>query len=106
MRRRRQGGRIGSGRGKRLGFAVRVPSTVAGARTIGLDVAAWIQEGLVDIVVPSCFFCTDLAVDMTEWVEMARDTPASVRDKLAVEHSSHEEICIAAALCRRRLTDI
>ena len=70
--------RIGSARGRRLGFAVRVPSTVAGARTIGLDVATWIEEGLVDIVVPSCFFCTDLAVDMTEWVEMARDTPVCI----------------------------
>ena len=70
--------RIGSARGKRLGFAVRVPSTVAGARAIGLDVAAWIQEGLVDIVVPSCFFCTDLAADMAEWVELAHNTPVCI----------------------------
>lgn len=70
--------RIGSARGRRLGFAVRVPSTMAGARAIGLDVATWIQEGLIDIVVPSCFFSTNLGADMQEWVELARGTPVRV----------------------------
>ncbi len=67
--------RIGEQRGKYLGFAVRVPSTIAGAQAIGLDVPTWINEGLVDIVVPSCFYCTDFGVDMQEWVELTQNTP-------------------------------
>ena len=70
--------RIGGDRGRHIGFAVRVPSTVAGSRAIGLDAPAWIEEGLVDIVIPSCFFCTDFGADMEEWVELARDTPVRV----------------------------
>lgn len=70
--------RIGKKRGKTLGLAVRVPSTVAGSRAIGLDVPAWIEEGLVDVVVPSCFFHTDFGADMEEWVERARDTPVRI----------------------------
>ncbi len=70
--------RIGEQRGKYLGFSVRVPSTIAGAQAIGLDVPTWIKEGLVDIVVPSCFFCTDFGADMQEWVELTQDTPVRI----------------------------
>jgi len=70
--------RIGRDRGRHVGFSVRVPNTIAGSRAIGLDAAAWIEEGLVDMVTPSCFFCTDFGADMEEWVELARDTPVRI----------------------------
>ena len=41
----------GRERGKYIQLAVRVPPTLADAARIGLDVAAWMQAGLVDIVV-------------------------------------------------------
>ena len=77
--------RIGTKRGRPLGFAVRVPSTIAGAQAIGLDVPTWIREELVDLVIPSCFFCTDFGADMEEWVELARDT--SVRINAGIEEA-------------------
>ena len=43
-------------KGRAVGLSVRVPNTIAGAGRLGLDVPRWIQEGLVDVVVPSCFF--------------------------------------------------
>lgn len=70
--------RIGAERGKHIGFAVRVPTTIEGSVGIGLDAPTWIEEGLVDIVVPSCFFCTDLSSDLSEWVEFARETPVRI----------------------------
>jgi len=70
--------RIGKKRGRHVGFAVRVPSTIAGSQAIGLDAPTWVREGLVDIVVPSCFFNTDFDADMTEWVELAADTPVRI----------------------------
>lgn len=77
--------RIGARRGKPIGFAVRVPNTVAGAQAIGLDVPTWIREELVDVVIPSCFFCTDFGADMEEWVELARDR--SVRIIAGIEEA-------------------
>ena len=43
--------RVGQERGRHLKVAVRVPPTLADAARIGLDVAAWMAQGLVDIVV-------------------------------------------------------
>ena len=65
-------------KGRPLGLAVRVPNTIDGSRRLGLDVAAWVAEGLVDLVVPSCFFGQDLEEDASEWVTLAEGTPVQV----------------------------
>ena len=41
---------VGAQRGKHLDLLVRVPPTLYDSQRIGLDVEAWIGEGLVDIV--------------------------------------------------------
>jgi len=64
--------RVGRDRGRGVGLAVRVPSTLAGSRGLGLDLAAWIEEGLVDLIVPSSFFAQDMEEDVGEWVDLAR----------------------------------
>ncbi len=61
-----------------VGLAVRVPTTIAGAKRLGLDVATWIAEDLVDLVVPSCFFAQDMEEDVSEWVELARDSGVQI----------------------------
>ena len=66
--------RIERDRGRPLGFAVRVPNTIAGSEGLGLDVRNWVKEGLVDLVVPSCFFGQDTEEDITEWVDLVGDT--------------------------------
>lgn len=55
---------VGKARGKRLSFSVRVPRSPKLARDIGLDVAAWDQEGLVDIVNVSSMFRVSQEVDI------------------------------------------
>ncbi len=75
--------RIGTKKGKTLGFSVRVPNTIWGARNLGFDVETWIKEELVDIVVPSTFFNADLEENIREWADLACDT--SVRINPAIE---------------------
>jgi hypothetical protein len=47
---------VGLRRGKRLVIAVRVPDSVDCCKAIGLDIAAWLEEGLVDILVVSDYY--------------------------------------------------
>ena len=69
---------IGKKKGRQLGLSVRVPNTIDGARRLGLDVPTWIREELVDLVVPSTFFNADLEENITEWAELARNTPVRI----------------------------
>lgn len=62
--------RIGDARGRPIGFAARVPNTIRGSERLGLDVRAWVREGLIDLIVPSCFFGQDMEEDVSEWVEL------------------------------------
>ena len=64
--------------GRPVGLGVRVPTTIAGAKRLGLDVATWIAEDLVDLVIPSCFFGQDMEEDVSEWVALAEGTPVQI----------------------------
>ena len=76
---------IGARKGKQIGLSVRVPNTLDGSRRLGLDVATWMAEDLIDIVVPSTFFAADLEEDISEWAALARNTP--VRINPAIEEA-------------------
>lgn len=69
---------LGERQGKALGLSVRVPNTIEGCRQLGLDVGEWMDEHLVDIVVPSTFFAQDTEEDVGEWVELASDSPVRI----------------------------
>ena len=53
---------------------MKVPKSVAGCRFDGFDVAAWVDQGLVDLIVPGC---RSLDVDVQGFVELTggRDVP-------------------------------
>ena len=55
----------------RLRLGVRVPQTLEECRGLGYDVAAWISGGLVDYVVPSDFFFTDIETRVEDFVALA-----------------------------------
>jgi hypothetical protein len=80
--------RIGLEKGKTLGLSVRVPNTIAGALRLGLDVPTWIEEELVDIVVPSTFFAADTGEDVTEWAELTCDTPVFINPAIEEGYSA------------------
>lgn len=60
MRRiRRMTEEVGLKRGRPILVAVRVPDSVGYCRAIGLDLARWLEEGLVDILIPGGYFRLD-----------------------------------------------
>ena len=65
-------------KGRPIGLTVRVPPTIDGTVRMGLDVDAWIDDHLVDIVVTSPFFAQDTEHDAGEWVSLGRDTPVTI----------------------------
>ena len=64
---------VGEQRGKHLDLAVRVAATIRDSMRIGLDVAHWMAEGLVDIVVAGGGH-VPFETPVDEFVEAARGT--------------------------------
>ena len=64
-------------KGRSLDLAVRVPPTLADSARLGLDVATWMSEGLVDIVIAGGGFIP-FEVPMEEFVEAAQGTDCLV----------------------------
>ncbi len=57
----------GAKRNKRLSLCVRVPNTIEAALEIGLDVATWDSEGLIDIINISSFFMNSPNLDIESY---------------------------------------
>jgi len=53
-------------------LGVRVPEQMAGCKTLGLDIAAWIEEELIDYVAPGDFGFTDFNERYEDFVSLAR----------------------------------
>ena len=59
-------------------LGVRVPQTLKECEYLGFDVATWIRQGLVDFVVPSDFFYTDLNTRVEDFVKLAEGTDCRI----------------------------
>ena len=79
---------IGKKKGKAIGLCVRVPNTIAGSGRLGLDVPTWVEEDLVDLVVPSTFFNADLEEDVSEWAELTCGTPVRINPAIEEGYSA------------------
>jgi hypothetical protein len=62
----------------RLEFGVRVPQSIEECDYLGFDVATWIKEGLVDFVVPSDFFHSDINMKTDDFVKLAKGTGCKI----------------------------
>ena len=47
---------VGCRRGRPILVMIRVPDSIEYSRALGLDVQRWLQEGLVDLLVTTCYF--------------------------------------------------
>ena len=66
--------------GRPYSLGVRVPSRPDRALAAGYDVAGWLREGLVDLIVPcNNYFCADFALPVREWNLLAAGSPRRVR---------------------------
>jgi hypothetical protein len=62
----------------RLLLGVRVPQSLEECEHLGFELAKWINEGLVDYVVPSDFMHTDTNIKTEEFVKLARGTKCRI----------------------------
>ena len=62
----------------RLPFGVRVPQIMKECEYLGFDLATWINEGLVDFVVPSDFMHTDTNMKTEDFVKLCKGTDCKV----------------------------
>ena len=87
---------VGKERGKALKLAVRVPPTLADSARTGLDVARWIKDGLVDIVVVGGGFIP-FETPVKEFAEAAVGTDCLVYGCIEATRNMDEETIRALA---------
>ncbi len=62
----------------RLLLGVRVPQTLEECDFLGLDLATWVKEGLVDFIVPSDFMHIDTNMKTEDFVKLAAGTNCKI----------------------------
>lgn len=88
---------VGSQRGRHLDLLVRVPPTLYDCKRIGLDVEAWIREGLVDIVAAGGGFMP-FEQPIREFVQTAKGTDCQIYGSFeALRWALDEEVLHALA---------
>jgi hypothetical protein len=65
-------------RGRPFYLAARVAGTLEGCRLVGYDVPTWIEEGLVDILIPAGNSMTDQSIDVAAFRELCQGTQTVV----------------------------
>lgn len=92
--------RVGRQRGRKYKLVVRVPSSLEVALATGIDVPAWVREGLVDALVPSNLFYPDPSLPIGEWVDLVKNENPEVKVYPCVNcfhHKNAESIRKSAA---------
>jgi hypothetical protein len=69
---------VAKARGRALVLEARVPPTLAACRRIGLDVARWMEERLIDIVVPAPYWHPDFGMPIEEFTGPAHRSGCAV----------------------------
>ncbi len=75
---RRMTDQLSKERGKRFYLAARVAGSLEMCRHIGYDIPTWIDERLVDILIPAAGAETDPALELESFVSMCRGTDIAV----------------------------
>jgi hypothetical protein len=69
-------------RGRPFWLAARVAASKEGCLKVGYDVEKWVEEGLVDYLIPSACGEMDSSLDGAWWVELCRETPIRIYPSL------------------------
>ena len=69
---------LGRERGRPVFLAARVAGSLEMCRRIGYDVPTWVEEGLVDVLIPAGNAVTDAGLDVAEFVELCDGTDIAV----------------------------
>ena len=65
-------------RGRPFYLAVRVSGTLETCRNIGYDLPTWVNEGLIDLLIPAGGAAADLSLDVTALVELCRNKEIAI----------------------------
>jgi hypothetical protein len=65
-------------RGRPFYLAARIAGSLEMCRHIGYDIPTWVNEGLVDILIPAGGAATDASLDVASFVELCRDKDVAV----------------------------
>ena len=75
---RRLGDDIAAARGRPFYVTARVASSLEMCRQVGFDLPVWIEEGLVDIIIPAGAAMTDPSIDVAAFRDLCRGTEVQV----------------------------
>ena len=75
---RRMTNDLSAERGRPFYLAARVAGSLEMCRRIGYDIPTWIDEGLVDILIPAGGASTDASIDVKGFVEVCQGTDVAV----------------------------
>lgn len=75
---KRMADEIGNRRGRPFYVAARVSTTLEMCRRIGYDVPVWVEEGLVDILIPAAGASTDASINLTEFFEIVGSNDVAI----------------------------
>jgi len=67
--------------------AARIPTSVAGCRAMGLDIAEWTRRGLVEFLVASPFLTTEFRMPLEQMREETADEPVPIYGALDFSHA-------------------
>ncbi|MAE64211.1 MAG: hypothetical protein CMJ18_08030 [Phycisphaeraceae bacterium] len=68
----------GRERGRRLQLQTLVPRTISGCEHLGLDVRTWMQDGLINAVIPKNFIHFEQDMPVREWGDLAETSDTAV----------------------------
>ncbi|MBT4097423.1 MAG: family 10 glycosylhydrolase [Gemmatimonadetes bacterium] len=69
---------LGRKRGRPVYLAARVAGSLEMCRRIGYDIPTWIEEGLVDVLIPAGNAVTDASIDVADFVQLCEGTGVAV----------------------------
>lgn len=69
---------LGEERGRPFYLAARVAGSLEMCRRIGYDIPTWIEEGLVDVLIPAGNAVTDASIDVADFVQLCAGTRIAV----------------------------
>ena len=70
--------------------AARIPTSLVGCRTMGLDIAEWTRRGLVEFLVASPFLTTDFWMPLDEMRKEIADAPVPIYGAFDFNHAAQD----------------
>ena len=64
--------------GRPVELLCRVWANLGDCRRLGMDVRTWVEEGLIDLLIPTGHLCFTIDAPLEQFVELARGTPVKV----------------------------